>query len=52
MKALKGWETGNINDTKQYFADSVAFIADGYKFKGTKDSLISDFNKDRAMYKE
>ena len=52
MKALKGCETGNINDTKQYFADSVAFIGDGYKFKGTRDSLMSEFNKDRAEYKE
>src|ERR1700730_65762 len=52
MKALKGFETGNLNDTKQYFADSVEFIADGYKFKGTSDSLISDFNKERARYKE
>ena len=52
MKALKGWETGNINDTKQYFADSVAFIGDFYKFNGTRDSLISVFNKGRAGYKE
>ena len=52
MKALKGFETGNLNDTKQYFADSVAFIADYYKFKGPRDSLISEFNKDRARYKQ
>jgi hypothetical protein len=52
MKALKGYETGNLNDTKQYFTDSVTFTGDGYKFKGTKDSLISAFSKDRARYKE
>ena len=52
MKALKGFETGNLDDTKQYFADSVTFIGDGYKFKGTKDSLISEFSKDRAKLKD
>jgi hypothetical protein len=52
MKALKGFETGNINDTKQYFADSVTFIGDGYKFKGTRDSLMSVFNNQRAGYKD
>ena len=52
MKALKGYETANINDTKQYFADSVTFIGDGYKFKVTRDSLISEFNKERAGYKD
>jgi hypothetical protein len=52
MKALKSYETGNLNDGKQYLADSVNFFVDGFRFKGTRDSLISILNKARAGYKE
>jgi hypothetical protein len=52
MKALKSYEIGNLNDGKQYLADSVNFFVDGFRFKGTRDSLISILNKARAGYKE
>ncbi len=52
MKALKGYETGNIDDTKQYFADTVVFRGDNYWFKGSNDSLMSEFKNNRARYKD
>jgi hypothetical protein len=52
MKALKGWETGKIDETKPYFADSVVFRGDGYMFKGTRDSLLSEFNMFRSKLKD
>jgi hypothetical protein len=52
MKSLKAFETGNIVEGKQYFTDTVIFEGDGYYFKGTRDSLLKEFHKDRANYKE
>ena len=52
MKSLKAFETGNIDDGKQYFADTVIFRGDGILYKGTRDSILSAFKKDRAALKE
>jgi hypothetical protein len=52
MKGLKGYETGNIDEIKQYFSDSVVFRGDNYWFKGSRDSLISEFKHGRSQYKD
>ncbi len=50
MNALKGFETGDIDNTRQYFVDSAEFRGDYWHFKGTADSLMKEFKKFRSNY--
>ena len=48
----KVWEENRMDDGKAMLADSVSVdFADGNKFKGTADSLVSLGKQERAKYK-
>ena len=46
LNALKKYETGKVDELKDYFSDSVSVADDGFEFSGTKDSLINLLKKD------
>ena len=48
LNALKKYETGKVDELREFFADSVTVADDGFEFNGTRDSLISLFKKDWA----
>ncbi len=50
MKALKGWETGDIDACVTNFADSVELSFDYFHAKLSNDSLKKYFTQDRANY--
>ncbi|HKP31748.1 MAG TPA: hypothetical protein VJT83_03450 [Chitinophagaceae bacterium] len=52
LKSLKAYEMGNVDESLSYFADSVEFLADGYYFHGTKDSLVKIMKAERDGIKE
>ena len=52
LKSLKAYELGNVDESLSYFADSVEFLADGFKFNGTKDSLLKIMKAEREAIKE
>ncbi|MEO5685489.1 MAG: hypothetical protein ABIQ88_22775 [Chitinophagaceae bacterium] len=43
LKALKGFETGNIEESLEQFADSVAWSFDGFDARISKDSMRTLF---------
>ena len=50
MNTLKAYEQNDMAALAQNLADSVEFYTDGYKFKGTKDSLVKEMMKYRSSY--
>ncbi len=50
MNALRGFETGEIDNTRQYFSDSVEFRGDYWHYQGSADSLMNEFKKYRKNY--
>lgn len=50
MKALKGYETGNIAACVAEFGDSVSLRFDGFRAKLSNDSLAKFLTSDRANY--
>jgi hypothetical protein len=46
LNALKKYETGKVDELKDYFSDSMFVSDDGFEFSGTRDSLINLFKKD------
>ena len=50
MRALKAYETADINAMQQLIADSVEFHTDNFSFEGTRDSLVSLLKSGRARY--
>ena len=51
MKALKGFETGDIPACVAQFGDSVDVLFDNYRGKMSHDSLTKFFTTQRAAYK-
>ncbi len=50
MNTLKSYETGNVDNMRQYLADSVEFKVDMWEFNGPADSLISQVKAHRATF--
>jgi len=51
LKALKGWETGDIAGTMGYWADTVTIEFDNYEATLSRDSLQANFTGYRSAYK-
>lgn len=54
LKAIKGWETGNVEQATASFADSVYWSFDGIDEKVSKDTLkawLNDFWKNTSSVK-
>ncbi len=50
LNSYKSWIDSNTKASVADFADSFEFNADKFHFKGTKDSVLSMFLSQRAMY--
>lgn len=50
MNALKAFETNDLNNIGQYFADTVEFYYDNGAFKGSRDSLVKMMKTYRDDY--
>ena len=50
MKALKAYETNDMNNAQRLFTDSVEFHADNISFEGSRDSLIQMIKTHRDRY--
>lgn len=50
MRALKAYETADLNAMQQLMADSIEFHTDNFSFEGTRDSLIQMMKMGRDRY--
>lgn len=50
LNTLKGFETGNIDNIRQYLADTVDFRGDYWHFQGPADSFVNELKKYRTNY--
>lgn len=48
LKALKAYEMGNMEESANYFGDSVRFLADKFESHLSNDSLKAMFLKDKT----
>lgn len=49
LSALKAWETGNMDESMKYFADSVEVRFDGISKKVSKDTLRALISPDKTV---
>jgi hypothetical protein len=48
LPCLKKYVDGDVNGSTAYFADTAEFFADGFHFKGSRDSLTKIINEMRS----
>ncbi len=51
LKSFKAYETGNVDEAVEYFADTLHFIADNFDEKISKDSLRSILKSSHDQFK-